>query len=60
MQKPKTTNQTEVVKIRLGCEIKAELQKIAEKEYRTFSDQCRMALAEWVEEKNKRRAGSKN
>ena len=46
------SEQTEVVKIRLGTEDKVRLQEIAEKEYRSFADQCRLALHEWLEEKN--------
>ena len=48
--------ETEVVKIRLGSDAKKRLQEIAEKEYRTFADQCRLALFEWLETKSKRRA----
>jgi DNA phosphorothioation-dependent restriction protein DptG len=39
---------TEVVKIRLGSSDKIRLQEIAEKEGRTFSSQCRIALNEWL------------
>jgi len=38
------SEQTEVVKIRLGPDDKVRLQEIAEKECRTFSDQCRLAI----------------
>ena len=44
----KKTEQTEVVKIRLGSEDKVSMQEIAEKECRTFSDQCRLAIREWL------------
>jgi predicted transcriptional regulator len=52
----KQTEQTEAVKIRLGCDDKTKLQEIAEKEFRTFTDQCRLALHEWLEAKAKRPA----
>ena len=45
----KQAEQTEVVKIRLGSTDKKVLQEIAEKECRTFSDQCRLAIKEWIE-----------
>lgn len=50
----KQAEQTEVVKIRLGSEDKVRLQEIAEKGFRTFADQCRMALHEWLETKSAR------
>jgi hypothetical protein len=50
----KKTNTTEVVKIRLSPDSKKKLQEIADKEYRTFADQCRLALVEWLELKAKR------
>ena len=50
----KQTEQTEVVKIRLGSEDKVRLQEIAEKEFRSFADQCRLALHEWLETKSAR------
>jgi len=45
----KKTQKTEVVKIRLGSTDKKILEEIAEKECRTFSDQCRLAIREWIE-----------
>jgi predicted transcriptional regulator len=48
------SEKTEVVKIRLGSDDKVRLQEIAEKEFRTFSDQCRLALHEWLETKSAR------
>lgn len=53
---PKTTEKTEVVKIRLGSTDKAKLQAIAEAEFRTFADQCRLSLREWIEQKEARPA----
>jgi predicted transcriptional regulator len=50
----KQAEQTEVVKIRLGSEDKVRLQEIAEKEFRTFSDQCRLAISEWLKTKSAR------
>jgi predicted transcriptional regulator len=50
----KQAEQTEVVKIRLGSDDKVRLQEIAEKEFRSFSDQCRLALNEWLEMKSAR------
>jgi hypothetical protein len=44
----KQTEQTEVVKIRLSSENKVRLQEIAENECRTFSDQCRLVIREWL------------
>lgn len=54
MKKP--ADQTEVVKIRLGSDDKTKLQEIAEREFRTFADQCRLAVHEWLESKAKRPA----
>lgn len=50
----KQVKKTEVVKIRLGSEDKARLQEIAEMECRTFSDQCRLAIREWIKTKSAR------
>jgi len=50
----KPSEQTEVVKLRLGSEDKVRLQEIAEKEFRSFADQCRLALHEWLETKSAR------
>ena len=50
----KQSDQTEVVKIRLGSEDKVKLQEIAETECRTFSDQCRLAIREWLKTKSAR------
>jgi hypothetical protein len=41
-------DEKEVVKIRLSKETKTEIQKNAEKVYRTFDAQCRLILDEWV------------
>jgi hypothetical protein len=55
MNKEKEQNaETEVVKIRLGSDDKVRLQEIAEKEFRSFADQCRLALHEWLEQKSAR------
>lgn len=43
------TDETEVVKIRISTTAKLKLQDIAKKEYRTFADQCRLSLDEWIE-----------
>jgi len=48
----KQTEQTEVVKIRLGSSEKAALEAIAERECRTFAGQVRVAIKEWLFEKN--------
>jgi predicted transcriptional regulator len=45
---------TEVVKIRLGSDDKVRLQEIAESECRTFSDQCRLVIREWLKTKSAR------
>jgi predicted transcriptional regulator len=45
--------ETEVVKIRLGSEIKKKLEEIAESEQRTFAGQIRLALQEWIENKSR-------
>ena len=50
----KQAEQTEVIKIRLGSEDKVRLQVIAETEFRTFSDQCRLAIREWLKTKSAR------
>jgi len=48
MTKHKHSEQTEVVKIRLGSDDKVRLQEIAAKEYRSFADQCRLVIREWL------------
>lgn len=48
------TEQTEVVKIRLGSSEKAALDAVAERECRTFAAQVRMAVREWLEGKSAR------
>jgi predicted transcriptional regulator len=53
MTKDKNT-ETDVVKIRLDSTDKVRLQEIAEKECRTFSDQCRLAIREWLKTKSAR------
>ena len=45
----KQAEQTEVVKIRLGSADKKRLEEIAEKECRSFMDQVRFAIKEWLE-----------
>jgi len=50
---PKKLAETEVVQIRLGTEQKKRLQEIAERECRTFADQCRYALAQWLKQNDK-------
>lgn len=37
-----------VVSIRIDKEDKTQLEKIAKSEFRTFQEQCRMALHEWL------------
>jgi len=46
------TEKMEVIKIRLSSETKEKLQKIAEKEYRTFDAQCRLILNDWIQQKD--------
>jgi hypothetical protein len=43
--------QTNVIKIRVDSDAKAELGKIAESEQRTLAGQIRLALHEWLEAK---------
>lgn len=54
MTKPERSDKNEVVKIRLGSEDKVMLQEIAERGFRSFADQCRLALHEWLEQKSAR------
>ncbi len=54
LMKKEKAEQTEVVKIRIGSEDKLRLQEIAEAECRTFSDQCRLAIREWLKTKSAR------
>jgi predicted DNA-binding protein len=42
---------TEVVSIRLSKETKNRVQELADKEYRTFADQCRFILDAWFSDK---------
>jgi predicted DNA-binding protein len=44
------TEQTEVVKIRLGTKEKARLAEIASSEHRTLAGQIRHAIREWLSE----------
>ena len=46
------TEQTEVVKIRLGLSEKLALESIAERECRTFAAQVRLAVREWLESRS--------
>ena len=57
MKKDEQTKNSEIVKIRISAKTKKTLQEIADKEYRSFLDQGRLALDEWVENRIKR--GSK-
>jgi hypothetical protein len=50
----KESCKTEVVQIRLGSDDKVRLQEIAEKDFRSFAGQCRLALHEWLEQKSAR------
>jgi hypothetical protein len=45
---PDTKEPTEVVKIRIATLTKKRIQKISDKEYRSFAKQCQMILDEWV------------
>jgi hypothetical protein len=45
----KQTEQTEVVKIRLGSSLKSQLQKLADANERTLAGQIRLALGQWIE-----------
>jgi hypothetical protein len=47
-------NETEVIKIRIDSDVKAELEKIAESEQRTLAGQIRLALSEWMKTKSAR------
>jgi hypothetical protein len=40
----------EYIGIRIGAELKEILQEVAQKEYRTLSQQCEMILSEWLKE----------
>ena len=51
----KITEQTEVVKIRLGSSEKAKLEELARVGERTFAGQVRLVVREWLN--RKRRAG---
>ena len=42
---------TEVIKIRIESDKKAELEQIAEAEQRTLAGQIRLALSEWLKTK---------
>jgi hypothetical protein len=57
MKKDEQTKNCEIVKIRISAKTKKTLQEIADKEYRSFLDQGRLALDEWVE--NRIKKGSK-
>lgn len=48
------TEQTEVVKIRLGSSEKAALEAISEREFRTFAAQVRLVVRDWLEGKSAR------
>ena len=49
MPQNKQTDQTEVIKIRLGSTIKSQLQKLADENERTLAGQIRLALGQWIE-----------
>ena len=57
MKKDEQVKNCEIVKIRISAKTKKTLQEIADKEYRSFLDQGRLALDEWVE--NRIKKGSK-
>jgi hypothetical protein len=44
--------QTDVVKIRIGLLEKTVLERIAESEQRTFAGQVRLALQEWIKQRD--------
>ena len=50
---------TEVVKIRLGSDDKAMLQKLADENERTLAGQIRLALGQWIENQEGRDQGSR-
>ena len=54
MKKDEQTKNSEIVKIRISAKTKKTLQEIADKEYRSFLDQGRLALDEWVENRIKK------
>ena len=43
---------SEVVKMRLSVSTKEKIQKIADKEYRSFAKQCQLMLDEWLERRD--------
>jgi hypothetical protein len=45
----KDTFKTEVIRIRINSEDKVKLQQIAKKNFRSFSDQCRLVFHFWIE-----------
>ena len=50
----KTTEKTDVIKMRIDSDVKIELEKISELEQRTLVGQIRLALREWLEQKSAR------
>ena len=50
----KQTEQTEVVKIRLGSTEKAKLEELAHAGERTLAGQIRLVVREWLEQKSAR------
>lgn len=42
---------TDVIKIRIDSDVKAELEKIATSEQRTLAGQIRLALQEWINQR---------
>jgi len=55
MPQNKQTDQTEVIKIRLGSTIKSQLQKLADENERTLAGQIRLALGQWIATKSMER-----
>jgi hypothetical protein len=45
---------TDVIKLRIGASLKEKLEEIAEREQRTLAGQIRLALHEWLENKDRR------
>jgi hypothetical protein len=46
------SEQTDTIKIRIGLTLKAQIERIAEVQERTFAGQVRLMLHEWIQLKN--------
>ena len=54
MKKDEQDKNGEIVKIRISPKTKKVMMEIADKEYRSFLDQGRLALDEWVDNRLKK------